>query len=405
MRTLISFTALFLSVSFVQLGSGSLAPLDALAGAAHGFSTADIGLFGSSHFIGFFIGCWLCPRLIGSIGHSRAFAAIASIGAVAALSHPIIISPTAWAVFRVGTGFAVAGCFTVVESWMQAKVDNSNRGRVLGVYRVVDMLSSVASQGLVALLDPTSFVAYNIVAMFCCLCLLPLAVTRRKAPPSPRAPRLRPLKTIMLSPLGAAGVVVTGLTSASFRMVGPVYGIEAGLDAAGVALFLAVAILGGASAQIPMGWLADRYDRRWVLIGVSAAACGVCGVLAGAGAQSGAWLYAGSFLFGMATFPLFSVSAAHANDFSTPEQAVELNASLMMLFGIGAIVSPVAAAAMIDSYGPSGLFAYIGGAHVFLILFGAYRMSRRPTPERRAGYQYLPRTTFTFGRFFRWRQR
>ena len=58
MRLIVSFAALFLAVALVQLGSGALAPLDALSGAAAGFSTAEIGLLGSAHFVGFFVGCW-----------------------------------------------------------------------------------------------------------------------------------------------------------------------------------------------------------------------------------------------------------------------------------------------------------------------------------------------------------
>ncbi len=62
MRTLISFAALFLSIILVQLGSGTLGPLDALAGIERGFTPAEIGLLGSAHFTGFLAGCYLAPR-------------------------------------------------------------------------------------------------------------------------------------------------------------------------------------------------------------------------------------------------------------------------------------------------------------------------------------------------------
>lgn len=118
MRTLVSFAALFLSIAFVQLNSGSLGPVDALAGAAAGFSTLQIGMLGSAHFAGFFIGCWVTPILLGVVGHSRAFAAMAAIGAVAALMHPVMVDPVAWALLRVGSGCAIAGAFTIAESWI-----------------------------------------------------------------------------------------------------------------------------------------------------------------------------------------------------------------------------------------------------------------------------------------------
>src|SRR3546814_2698760 len=63
MGTLLSFSALFLSIYLVQLGSGSLGPLDALSGSVIGFSTEEIGLLGSAHFVGYIIGCYVTPRL------------------------------------------------------------------------------------------------------------------------------------------------------------------------------------------------------------------------------------------------------------------------------------------------------------------------------------------------------
>ena len=121
MRLLISFAALFLSIALVQLGSGTLGPLDALSGAALGFSTREIGLLGSAHFAGFFIGCIATPGIMGRVGHSRAFAAFAAIGAVGALLHPLVQDPYAWAAMRVLSGASVAGCYTIVESWLRVR--------------------------------------------------------------------------------------------------------------------------------------------------------------------------------------------------------------------------------------------------------------------------------------------
>ena len=74
MRLLISLAALLLSVLLLQLSSGGVGPLDALSGLELNFSRQEIGMLGSAHFFGFFIGCWWAPRLMGSVGHSRAFA-------------------------------------------------------------------------------------------------------------------------------------------------------------------------------------------------------------------------------------------------------------------------------------------------------------------------------------------
>lgn len=55
MRILISFAALFLSVILLQLSTWGGGPLDAISGIALEFTTEQVRLLGSAHFVGFFI--------------------------------------------------------------------------------------------------------------------------------------------------------------------------------------------------------------------------------------------------------------------------------------------------------------------------------------------------------------
>jgi MFS family permease len=398
MRLLISLAALFFSVILLQLSSGGVGPLDALSGLKLGFSTQDIGILGSAHFLGFFIGCWWAPRLMGSVGHARAFAAFTAAGAIGLMSHMLVIDPLAWAAMRMGSGLCVAGCYTVIEAWLQAKVTNENRGRTMGVYRVVDMTGSLAAQMIISVLEPASYVSYNLLAILCCAALLPLTLTTVQQPETPSSPRLRPRLAYDRSPLAAAAVLVAALSSASFRMVGPVYGQEVGLSTDQIAYFLSAFVLGGALAQYPVGWLADKYDRRWVLIWLSVAAIGSSAVtiLSSGLGTIGIMLSAG--LFGLTTFPIYSVAAAHAHDFASDAERVELSAALMFHFALGAIAAPYFASWLIDAYGPSALFLMIAGGHLILVVFGLMRLRARPSPSGRTRYIYSPRTSFTIGR-------
>ena len=401
MRLIISFAALFLSVILLQLSTGGVGPLDAISGLTLNFSKEQIGLLGSAHFFGFFIGCWWAPRLMGNVGHSRAFAVCTALGAMGLLGHTLTENPYAWAAMRIASGLCVAGAYTVIEAWLNAKVTNENRGRAMGTYRIADMSASLAAQLIIAVLPPAVYISYNLLAVLCCAALLPLTLTRASQPETPDAPRLRPKLAWRCSPLAVAGVIVAALSSASFRMVGPVYGQEVGLAVDQIAFFLAAFVLGGAVAQYPMGWLADKYDRRWVLIwlsGIAILSCAITMAASGTGTL-GVMLAAG--FFGFTTFPIFSVSAAHANDFATSAERVELSAALMFWYALGAIASPYVSSALIDSFGPPALFAYVACGHVLLIIFGLNRMRARPVPEERTGYVYAPRTSFTIGRLLK----
>lgn len=405
MRMLISFAALFLSVMLLQLSSGGVGPLDALTGLAADFTRAEVGFLGSAHFLGFFIGCWWAPRLMGSVGHSRAFAAFTALGAIGLLSHTLILNPTAWAVMRIASGLCIAGCYTVIEAWLQAKVTNETRGRAMGTYRIVDMGGSLAAQLMIGTLaDLETYLAYNLLTLMCCASILPLVLTRASQPETPSAPRLRPMLAVRRSPLAAAGVIVAALSAASFRMVGPIYGQEVGLTAGQIGYFLAAFVAGGAVAQYPTGWLADKFDRRWVLIWLSFAAvlsCGVSVVIASHGVTA---VMISAALFGFTSFPIFSVASAHAHDFATSKERVELSAALMFFYAVGAIAAPWVTSVLITAFGPPALFGFIAVGHILLIVFGLNRMRARTTPEDRTPYVYAPRTSFQIGRLLR-RQR
>ena len=399
MRMMISFAALFLSVALLQLSSGGVGPLDALTGLSSGFSTGEVGFLGSAHFFGFFIGCWWAPRLMGSVGHSRAYAAFTAMGAIGLAAHVLVTDPAYWAIFRIASGICVAGCYTVIEAWLQAKVTNETRGRAMGTYRVADISASYVAQLMVgALANMETYIAYNLLTILCCASLLPLTLTKASQPATPATTRLRPMMAWKASPLAVAAVLVAALSSAAFRMVGPIYGQGVGLAASQIGYFLAAFVAGGAIAQYPAGWLADKYDRRWVLIGLSVAAVVSCTITVAVSQMGTQAVMMTAFFFGLTTFPIYSVATAHAHDFATSDERVELSAALMFFYAVGAIAAPYATSTLIAGFGPSALFLFISAGHIVLIIFGLGRMRVRKAPEKRTRYIYAPRTSFIIGR-------
>jgi len=145
---------------------------------------------------------------------------------------------------------------------------------------------------------------------------------------------------------------------------------------------------------------ADRIDRRRVLIGLSLGAIAGSAVSIAAAPHGAGAVFGAAILFGAFTYPVYSVSAAHANDFARPEEIVELSAALVFLFALGAIVSPLAVAGLIGAFGPWAMFAFIAAAHVVLCLFGLIRMRARPAAPR-TGYVYTPRTSAAIGGLLR----
>ncbi len=407
MRLIISLSALLVSVLFVQVGSGSLGPLDALSGLEFGFSPTSIGYLGSAHFVGFFVGCVLSPYIVARSGHARAFAVMAAVSAISIILHPVIEQVWFWILLRLMSGFSVAGAYTVIESWLQSKLDRNNRGTVFSIYRMVDMTGTLMSQLVIAGLTPAHYVSYNLIAVVACLALVPLALTQAAMPSLPKAPRFQPFFVFSISPLAALGVVVVGATNSSFRMVAPVYAKQSGLPQSGIAVFLTLAVTGGLIAQLPAGLIADRINRRVTLIGFSVLSVVACWLISSEFFEFIAgipFVYFGAFFFGFATLPIYSICASHASDFAEQDDMLALSASLIFFYAVGAVLAPSFAGYLIDAYGPSSMFTFIMAAHIALLVYTLWRSLQRPVAGILKPYNYMPRTTLYIAHLVRRRR-
>lgn len=370
---------MLISSGILLAGNGLQGTLITIRADMEGFSPATIGLIGATYYLGFMLGCRYAPPLISAVGHIRVYAAFAAIGAVGALVMPLLVGEISWMVIRFIMGVVFAGLSMVTESWLNEQAGSKDRGRVLGLYRTVDLAAVTGGQFLLPIVGPQGPEIFIMVAIFFCLALVPVALTRS---PTPKPPKAHDIKLTMIwgvSPLAAVGVLTIGLTNSAFRIIGPLYAGQLGFDVLQVALFMSAGIIGGAIMPIPLGWLSDRFDRRWVMIATTGGAAAAGFFLSTLSEPTPELVYAGSFLFGAFALPLYSLSIAHANDFAKPGDFIDVAAGLLFLFAIGAAIGPFAASLVMEIYGPAAVFSYTTVMHTFLLLFVLLRMMARPS--------------------------
>ncbi|MFW5680229.1 MAG: MFS transporter, partial [Pseudomonadota bacterium] len=284
----------------------------------------------------------------------------------------------------------MVGIALVIESWLNAGATAANRGRVFATYMVVNLSALALGQLLLTTNDPADFQLFALVAMLFALCLVPTAVARVRTPVPHEPTGLGAGELIRRSPTGAAGCFVVGLVGGGFWGMAPVFATELGYDEAGVALFMAAAIVGGMLAQIPVGRLSDRFDRRKVLAGVAAlAALASFGVYLVAGAAF-AGLIAAALLFGATKFPLYGVAVARAHDVLRPEQALEATRGLMLVFGVGAAIGPFLAGLLMTALGPALLFGWFAVCFTGLAVFALARLTRTRAVPAEAQTVFVP---------------
>jgi MFS family permease len=365
-RTVTSLSALLLSIVLLVSGNAFLTTLLGIRLSIELVSPDIIGWVLVCYSIGFVLGTLYVHRIIGRVGHIRAFAVFATISAVTALMYPMAISTEFWAFLRVLSGFSIAGVLVVIESWFSSRASNTNRGALFAVYQIVYYLSAAGGQIFINVGDPANFMPFSLAAILLALALIPLSLTRMEAPVIEQVHRISFFTLARESFTGVSGAVVCGVLVGGFYALGPVYATLMGLDVAKTSTFMASAIIAAMLLAWPLGRLCDRFDRRrvmfWVVFAAALAAVAVS--FMGAGNLWLLMLLVGTFT-GLSAM-IYPISVAITNDRMESTRIVAASATLLLSYGVGSVIGPIAMAELINLMGPKGLF--LGNAAFLLVL-------------------------------------
>jgi len=374
-RMVVSLSALIMSIVLLVSGNAFLMTLLGIRLSIEQVSPDVIGWVLVCYSIGFVVGTLYVHKIIGRVGHIRAFAVFAAMAAVAALLYPMAVSTLFWAVLRVLSGFSIAGVLVVIESWFSSRATNSNRGAMFAVYQIVFYLSAAGGQLIVNVGEPSSFLPFSLAAILLALALIPLSLTRMEAPVIEQADRMSVFKLARESFSGVAGALISGVLIGGFYALGPVYATLVGLDVARTSTFMASAIVAAMLLAWPLGRVCDRFDRRRVMFWVALAAASAAGGVAVIGAGSLALLTLLVGLFTGLSATLYPIAVAITNDRMESSRIVAASATLLLSYGIGSVIGPIAMAELINQLGPSGLFYGNAGFLLVLAVITSYRIS------------------------------
>ncbi len=378
---LVPVTALLLSVAFLLMGNGLLGVLLPVRALAQSYSAFDIGVLGAAYYLGFGAGCILAPFAVRRVGHIRTFAALTSIACVMTLVHGMFDSRVAWWGARMTTGLCYAALYIVIESWLNERATNENRGFVFSAYTIINLTVLTAGQMMITLASPSTFFLFALSAVLISLSTVPVAMTGSQAPAPLSTVHIRPLYLFRKSPVGVLGCLGVGLANGSFWSLAPVFAQGEAGDTARVAGFMSLVVIAGAAGQWPLGRFSDRTDRRRVIAVACAGAMIAALFLVTAQDYWPPALFVGAFLFGAFAFPIYALCAAHLNDFVEPDGYVEASSGLLLVYAAGAVVGPLLAAALMRLLGGQGLFIFTAGIHALVAGYALFRITRRSLPS------------------------
>ncbi|MGR3467892.1 MAG: MFS transporter [Shimia sp.] len=390
LRTFLPVAALLLGSGLLFFAGGIHGLILPLRGGVEGFTAGQLGLLGTGWAIGYISGCLFAPGLVAKVGHIRVFGVMCAVAAISVLLQSLIVSPWPWIVVRGVAGFCFAGAAMIVESWLSDRATPQSRGRIFGVYSMVNLLAMTGGQLAISLGDVSAFTFFAIAAIVYATALIPTALSTSQAPPPLTVVRLDIKALYRNSPVAVVGVCLIGVTNGAFGTLAAVYADRIGLTVATITLFASLPVLAGAAAQLPVGLASDRMDRRKVLAAtvVVAIAASALFVLWGPGGRVANLVLVA--VFGAAIFAMYPVIVAHANDHAPPGTAIQVSGGLLLTYGAGSIVGPLAAGFAMAALGAWALFATILTAHLLMLAYTLWRLTRRPAVIAEAKGTFQP---------------
>ncbi|RJT31886.1 MFS transporter [Mesorhizobium waimense] len=383
---LIAITSVVLSMALIAVGNGLMFAYIPVRLGAGGFDPTWAGLIITGLSAGGLAGCILTGPLVRRVGHARAFMVLSALIALSNAAIGAGTYPLLWIAARALYGFSICGLFIVAQSWLNDAVANAIRGRVMAVFYVAYVAGLGVGYATLAAIDIQTAAAPLIGIAFTAVSILPVGMTRLAQPPPPQAASVALGRAWRISPVGVAGMLAVGGLSMAIAGFAPIHATAKGYSQADVALLLAAMPVGTLILQIPLGWISDRTDRRYVLI--AAAALAVAAGMLAIGFDGGALaaLVVIYIVWDGASESIYSLASAHAADRANKNDMVALSSSLLFAWSLSGFVVPGIVTGLSALYGTQAfIYVAIAIASAFC-LFVLWRVvTTQPVPTAETG--------------------
>ncbi len=393
--------ALFTGIGILMIAHGLQGNLMGVRSVIEEFNFLATGTMMSGYYVGYFFGSRITPKLVLRVGHIRVFAAFASMASLSILIISAYVNPIVWTFARFITGMSVVSCFIVAESWLNDRANNRTRGKLLSLYMFITYIGLAIGMLLLNFDSPENYKPFILVSILLSIALVPILLTKRKAPKFKKISTMKLKDLYKTSPLGVVSSFCTGIIHSVIFTLTAVYAATMNFSIFEISLLLFLITIAGALSQWPIGYLSDLYDRRNIIIITTITSAIFCALIFIASVDALQLMYLATewgtsklmfFIFitiyAGASLSLYPLNLAHTNDFVPKEKFVAAGGGLQLIFGLGAIGGPIACSIFMNKFGPNSFFIFLLIFHVMIGLFGIYRITRRVTKDN-------PDSTFT----------
>jgi MFS family permease len=352
-------------IALVGVGLSLTLPLLSLEMERMGVSSTGIGFNTAIAGVSSILAIPFVPRLAARVGIGRLLAAAIAVTIGMLLLFKATYDFWLWFPIRFAFSAALGTLFVLSEYWITALAPPARRGLVMGLYATVLALGFAAGPAVLAGVGASGWPPYLAGGAIIGLAALPLLLARGHLPKLEHAPPKPFAAYVFAVPVVTAAAMAFGAIETGGFAILPIYGLRTGFDAESAALLVSVLALGNVALQLPLGMLADKVDKRMLLIVIATlGAAGAAALPYVAGPNTA--FHAVLFIWGGLLGGLYTVGLAHlASRFSGADVA-GANAAFVVLYNVGLTTGPPVVGLAMDLANPHG-FAFALAALALIV--------------------------------------
>jgi MFS family permease len=335
---------ILLAVMIFGLTYGLSAPLIAIRLVNEGYSEIFVGINAAMHAVGVFIVAPFLPVLCRQF-HAKTLIIFSLFISCLVLCLFPLTSFATWFVLRLMLGAMSEIMLVVTETWLNFMAEEASRARIIAAYTA--SLSTGFALGPLILVSVgssgnTAFYLGAAIAL-----LAAVVVTRSAVRPFPAGEQ---------------------------HQSKPVYAMNLGWDEQSATSLISVLLIGAILLQLPIGWVADKYNRQWLI--VIMAGLSACGALLWPISLNYPWMaYTLLFVWGGVFVGIYTVVVTLVGERFSNGELVGVYAVLSIAWGVGALVGPMmgGVAMELNTHGLPLMAALLCGLFMLFTLKNARR--------------------------------
>jgi MFS family permease len=366
-RRMLSTAAVIAAATIFGLTYSLSAPLIALNLDAQGYSEAFIGLNAAMHAIGVLLIAPFMPRLAAALGARQLTFWALLLSAAALALFPFAPSVYWWFPLRLLLGVGAEALFVMTETWTNELSTEATRGRTMAVYTAALSLGMVCGPSVLAAIGTSAqayFIGAAIAAGACLFVILPWVLT----PPRFASTGANPLRYMRMAPIAMATTVLNAAIETAGLSFIALYAAGQGWSETGAMRLISTLMLGAIVLQLPIGWIADRVNRR--RLALTLAVLSALGALLWPYVLGTLWLtYTVIFIWGGLFVGIYTVMLAMVGERFKGGELVGIYGAMGFAWGAGALIGPAAAGVAMKSSALFGLPGFVALACALFALF------------------------------------